>query len=218
LGVLDKLRVSKRELIIGIVLAIVISFIIPPIGVSMLILAMLGLIFVIIFVGVLTAVFGPKNVTNLIIAWLATKSAERISDKFSPRKGLHNPHARASFLNLLSLSPEEFEEFCADLLKRMGYRDVRWVGGSGDMGLDVICSDEYGGRVGVQCKRYSPSRKVTAKEVREFIGALSLYGCDSGILFTTSDLTDEAWEEVRIHGNITVIDGFELRRMLNELS
>ena len=166
----------------------------------------------------MTAVFGPKNVTNLIIAWLATKSAERISDKFSPRKGLHNPHARASFLNLLSLSPEEFEEFCADLLKRMGYRDVRWVGGSGDMGLDVICSDEYGGRVGVQCKRYSPSRKVTAKEVREFIGALSLYGCDSGILFTTSDLTDEAWEEVRIHGNITVIDGFELRRMLSELS
>jgi len=35
-----------------------------------------------------------------------------------------------------------------------------------------------------------------------------------GALFTTSTLMDETWEEARIHENITVIDGFELRRML----
>jgi len=49
------------------------------------------------------------------------------------------------------------------------------------MGLDIICFDEDGGKVGVQCKRYSLSKMATAREVRKFIQALSLYGCDSGI-------------------------------------
>lgn len=29
----------------------------------------------------------------------------------------------------------------------MGYRGVRRVGGSGDIGLDILCFDECGGRV-----------------------------------------------------------------------
>ncbi len=60
----------------------------------------------------------------------------------------------------------------------MGFQDVRRVGESGGMGLDIICFDEHGRKVGVQCKQYSKSRKVTAKDVRKFIGALSLYKCD----------------------------------------
>ena len=161
------------------------------------------------------AIFGSENVAHLIMTFLAVRAADRISKRFAPQRGCSCAEVEA--IDPLSLSPEEFEDLCVDLLSWMGYRNVRRVGGSGDMGLDILCLDEYGGRVGVQCKRYSPGRRVTAREVREFIGALSLYGCDSGILFTTSDLTDEGWEEVRIHGNITVIDGLELRSMLRKL-
>jgi len=116
-------------------------------------------------------IFGPKNIVNLVIAWLAARSAERIADKFSLKRDPHNPHARASFIDPLSLSPEEFERACVDLLRWMGYHGVRRVSGPSDMGLEIICFDEYGGKVGVQYKRYSPSRRVMAREVRELIGS-----------------------------------------------
>jgi len=42
-------------------------------------LALFGLL----VVGFLIMIFGPKNIVNLVIAWLAARSAERIADKFS---------------------------------------------------------------------------------------------------------------------------------------
>jgi len=74
LGILDKLRVSSREPVIDVVLAVVIAFILPPVGFMLLFLALFGLLMII---------FRPKNVMNLVIAWLAARSAERIADKFS---------------------------------------------------------------------------------------------------------------------------------------
>ncbi len=109
--------------------------------------------------------------------------------------------------------PKEFEQLCTRLLWYMGFRDIVRIGGSGDKGLDIICFDEYGNKFGIQCKRYL-NRKVTPREIREFIGALSLYRCNRGIFMTTSTLTREAWEAVRIQGNITVFDGPKLRRAI----
>ena len=100
MGILDKLKISKEELISGIVLAIVIAFVLPPVGL-MLLLAFFGLL----VVGLIISIFGSKNITNLLIAWLATRSTERISDKFSPRKNPHNPHVKTNFIDPLSLSP-----------------------------------------------------------------------------------------------------------------
>lgn len=39
---------------------------------------------------------------------------------------------------LLTVSGEEFEDIAVDLVKTVGYRDVERVGGSGDMGVDLI--------------------------------------------------------------------------------
>ena len=64
MGILDKLRISKKELVIGIVLAIVIAFILPPVGLILLLLMFFGLL----IVGFLMMIFGPKNITNLLIA------------------------------------------------------------------------------------------------------------------------------------------------------
>jgi len=70
LGILDRLMVPKKEVIIGIVLAIVIAFILPPVALPLLLLAL----FVLLVAGLLIMIFDPKNVTNLIIAWLAARS------------------------------------------------------------------------------------------------------------------------------------------------
>ena len=79
MGILDKLRISKKELIIGVIIAMVIAFILPPVGFLLLFLMFFGLL----VVGVLMMIFGSKNVTSLIIAWMATRSAEKVADKFS---------------------------------------------------------------------------------------------------------------------------------------
>ena len=116
--------------------------------------------------------------------------------------------------------PREFEKLCARLLWEMGYHDVRRIGQPGDMDLDIICRDPYGEKVGVQCKRYSPDTKVGAKEIREFIGALTIHGCQRGIFhnfITASTLTDGAWRTVKSCRNIKVIDGPKLRRKIKRL-
>ena len=81
----------------------------------------------------------------------------------------------------------------------------------------MICDGRYGERIGVRCRQYSLDRRVTLREVCEFITALTLNACNGGILITTSTLTDDALEEVKRHGNIMVIDGHVLRRMLRRL-
>ncbi|HDJ66416.1 MAG TPA: hypothetical protein ENF33_01700 [Nitrososphaeria archaeon] len=47
------------------------------------------------------------------------------------------------------MNPDEFENLCANLLKRMAYRDAKRVGGSGDIGLDTLHVDRYSGRAGI---------------------------------------------------------------------
>ena len=64
--------------------------------------------------------------------------------------------AETEAIGPLSLSPEGFEDLHTDLLRWMGYWDVR---------------------------------RITAKHVHMFMGALSLYVCDSGIFITTRTLT-----------------------------
>src|SRR5215213_1741075 len=68
--------------------------------------------------------------------------------------------------DLLTLSPTAFEHAVADLLRALGYRDVRRVGGSGDQGVDVACRDAAGKRVIVQCKRYGPATKVGSPDLQ----------------------------------------------------
>ena len=98
---------------------------------------------------------------------------------------------------LFPYDPKEYEQLCTRLLWSTGFQNTKRIGGSGDRGLDIICFDEHGNKIGVQCKRYSSSRKVTSREVREFIGALSLYKCNRGIFMTTSTLTREGKRSVR---------------------
>lgn len=39
-----------------------------------------------------------------------------------------------------AITPREFEALCSDILKAMGFDNIRHVGGSGDKGRDILCS------------------------------------------------------------------------------
>jgi len=117
------------------------------------------------------------------------------------------------FESLLALSPPRFEEYVGELLRSAGYRDVRQVGGAGDLGADLICRDRKGRSVAVQCKRYAPGVRVGSREVQTFIGMMHVHHqAERGIFVTTSTLTAPAARLAAEH-KLEVIDGPALARL-----
>ncbi len=118
------------------------------------------------------------------------------------------------------LGPSDLEFLVAELLRRMGFREVRVVGGPGDRGVDIeaIYESPLGSfeRVGVQVKAYS-SRKVGVREVKEFLLTLESLGLSRGIFVTTSDFTKEAYEFIESAGlksRVELINGIRLTELL----
>jgi restriction system protein len=114
--------------------------------------------------------------------------------------------------------PEYFEYFVLKLLSAMGYGGVEKdnfevVGQSGDNGIDgIIYQDKLGiDRIYVQAKRWRDN-KVQSKDIRDFIGSLSLRGTNKGIFITTSEFTQDAVQTAKMnpHNRIILINGVQL--------
>jgi restriction system protein len=130
-----------------------------------------------------------------------------------------NSKLSLELLDLLkSKPPSYFERFVLVLLTEMGYGGIEdynfeVVGQSGDNGIDgIIYQDRFGiDRVYVQAKRWSDN-KVQSKDIRDFIGSLSLKGTNKGIFITTSDFTDDAHKTVLMNpqNRIILINGHQL--------
>lgn len=96
-----------------------------------------------------------------------------------------------------SMEGHRFEDFCAELLKYNGYRDVIVTRGSGDYGIDIIA--RYHNRVyGIQCKRHA--NKVDIKAVREALGGYDYYKCDIVAVLTNNTFTLNAITQANISG------------------
>ncbi len=110
----------------------------------------------------------------------------------------------------LALSPAGFEEAVAALLRRLGYRRVKVVGGAGDLCADIVCRGSAGELVIVQCKRYAPGRHVGSAEVQRVIGMAFVHHHAARAIFaTTSDFTPAARRLARGH-HIELISGCRL--------
>jgi len=108
--------------------------------------------------------------------------------------------------NMGELSPGEFEEAVADLCRRDGCTRVRVVGGSGDLGADVIATLPDGRRMVVQCKRYAPGRRVGSPEVQRVGGTYAIvHGGDVALVVTTAMFT-EAAQEYAARAGIQLVD------------
>lgn len=94
-----------------------------------------------------------------------------------------------------TLTPKQFELFVASLLRELGWREVRQMGGAGDRGVDVWAVDPEGRRVAVQCKLYT--KRVGPDKVRELIGTVHRQRADRGVLVTNSYFTAQGEDEAR---------------------
>ena len=92
------------------------------------------------------------------------------------------------------LEGHDFEYYCADLLKRKGFRKVTVTQGSGDYGIDIIAWKENT-KYGIQCKRYSGN--VGYRAVEEAYTGASIYNCDRAVVMTNSKFTKQAMSGAR---------------------
>ncbi|MEU7556324.1 restriction endonuclease [Streptomyces sp. NPDC044571] len=94
-----------------------------------------------------------------------------------------------------ALDADAFESAVAALCERDGCRDVRVVGGAGDLGADVLATTPDGRVLVIQCKRYCPTNKVGSQDVQRFGGTcFAVHGAELAVVVTTSDFTQPAAE------------------------
>ena len=116
-------------------------------------------------------------------------------------------------------SPSFFENVVLQLLSAMGYGKGEVTGQSGDGGIDGIMTQDKLGldTVYVQAKRFAEDNPVTAAQLRDFVGTLTLNGVSKGVFITTSKFPKDSEREVkRIHKNIVLIDGIKLAELMIE--
>src|SRR5207244_11523125 len=98
--------------------------------------------------------------------------------------------------DLIDLSPGEFEIFVTNLLRKMGYK-AETTQLTADGGIDVWASNDNlfsGGKIIVQCKRYSEHQMVGEPVLRELFGLVHAHGVNKGVLVTTSSFTRGAMQ------------------------
>lgn len=93
----------------------------------------------------------------------------------------------------LSMNARQFEEALAFLCGRDGCTGARVVGGTGDLGADVIAATPSGHRLVIQAKRYQEGNLVTGPDLQKFGGTCyAVHRADLAVVITTSSFTKQA--------------------------
>jgi restriction endonuclease Mrr len=136
-----------------------------------------------------------------------------LADEIEARVKRHNALAKQEFRAWLeTLEPRRFERLVGELCKKLGWHDVRVVGGAGDGGIDITATRHGPGQhkepVALQVKRYR--HPVGPRIIRELIGTVTTGRFVTGMLVTTSDFTPQAREEAARDVRIHLVSGFQL--------
>lgn len=104
-----------------------------------------------------------------------------------------------------------FEQYCSNLLQKIGYTSVV-TKGSNDYGGDILAEKENIKYV-IQCKRYN--EVISAKPIGEVLRSIKHYKCEKGIILTNNYFTNNAIEEAQ-DCDIELWDRNKLIKMLYE--
>lgn len=121
------------------------------------------------------------------------KSLRKKRRKIDKRERRTRLKALADASDYYSLTPKEFEQAIAELLRRDGHSRIKVSGGARDLGADVIAYTAVGSKIVVQCKRYHSTRPVGSPEIQKFAGTCRVvHQADLPIFVTTSTFTQAA--------------------------
>jgi Restriction endonuclease/EVE domain len=117
--------------------------------------------------------------------------------------------------HLSDMDPSAFENLIAALLHKLGYRDVRVTGRSGDGGIDVRATYAVPGAAHVQtCVQAKRQPRVGRPTVQNLRGSITSH--ETGLLVTSGYFTAEAEEEAQDphKAPIALINGDQLADLL----
>lgn len=124
------------------------------------------------------------------------------------------PSELRTLSQLMQLTPMEFEFAVGDLMRELGFRRVRRIGGAGDLAVDLTARDPDGRSVAVQCKRYDPAGSVGSPEIQKFIGMTTTHHRTDRAIFTTTARFTKPASDLAAKHRIELWDGAELARLL----
>lgn len=107
-------------------------------------------------------------------------------EDFGLQKDPFHEMNRKYFENVDNMDGQQFEVFCANLLQRIGFKNVRVSGKSGDQGVDIL-ADKDGIKYAIQCKCYSSDLGNTP--VQEVYAGKTFYNCQIGAVMTNRFFT-----------------------------
>ena len=138
---------------------------------------------------------------------------------------LNSSLADALLIEVMKMTPYEFEKLVVKLLIKMGYGSAELSLNSvtklsGDEGVDgMVAADRLGFDViYTQAKQWKPDSVVGRPEIQKFLGALAGQGVAKGIFITTAKVSSEAREYVakQLLQKIVLIDGKRLMELMIE--
>lgn len=88
----------------------------------------------------------------------------------------------------------DFENYCAELLRRRGFQEVEVTKGSGDYGIDIL-AEKDGVTYAIQCKCYTSP--VGVKAVQEAYAGRDYYDRMVGAVLTNQYFTQPAVEAAK---------------------
>jgi restriction system protein len=137
-----------------------------------------------------------------------TKDEEDEAVAPSPQTSPYSDHRPGLIALIGNMTPSGFEEFCSELLARVGVEDVQTtryardgrIDGTGRLRINEFVSQP----IAFQAKKFDGSgRKVSSEEIQRFRGAMGGH-IAKGIFFTTTGFSEDAKREAKALGKVEI--------------
>ena len=166
--------------------------------------------------GILTTL-GIGNTFTVILMFICALSCAmptNYRDKLLKPKVQENYNIIPTIADLLRWyadCPQEFEKFCAELFKKMGY-EAQTTAGSNDGGYDIAMRKDGIDYI-AECKLYTADM-VGRPLIQKLVGANATQRADKMVFITTSRFSKPA-VDYATEQKVWLIDGEELQRMID---
>jgi restriction endonuclease Mrr len=155
----------------------------------------------IFFIALAVAVFPTVKFIYLII--------DLIKAVINNRKNLNRwKNGKVLLQDLHHLTPREFELWCGDFIKKLGYTDIVHSPSGADGGKDIVCK-KFGDTTYIECKRFGHGLgapyKVDEQICKKLIGSMVHDEVKKGMIITTGTIDNSAVEYMN-----TLPKGYEI--------
>lgn len=118
-----------------------------------------------------------------------------------------------SIVEAFTDTPSDFEIFCAELFKKMGYK-AEVTPKTNDGGYDIVLNKDFEKSI-VECKCYSQNHSIGRPMIQKLVGANQEVKADNMKFITTSKFSKEAVLFAN-ETNVELIDGTKLVELISK--